>query len=230
MNATIDHVSDAEMSKQIRKDFMWNKDAFAVNRYCGVNLSDDLSICGDRLAYVSRTGKMPDKDAQSQECERRLRMLAQQAMTLRTCKVINALKETAITIEPHGAFPWEGIRDAISKMPPQCNVHFVLNRHTASKVSFLDTHEWVSGERVPTISIEESVFVGLNGIDHVVPNGIVFLLGSEDPAGHNSEGLTLHCFEPDAFEAETHVNLENRVCLRDRFKVSVNGHCYQFKV
>ena len=224
MSTDNDGVSDdVELTRAIRHDFMLNRFDFEVNKYCGLNLLDaNEAFDGKQYAYVSHAPK-----SGRIERDRRLRMLAQQAMAFRTNRVIATLMEQATVIGR------EKIHEIANTMPKHGRVRFVLSPETAEKVSLADAIEWQKLCCRPEICIEQSVRVSSVGkgmlAEFVCPNGTVFVVWSEEPAIRNSCGLRCDCSEKDAFLVQWNPDTEV-ACVVDRFNISADGHCYQFRI
>lgn len=95
------------MQEQLQKDFSFNVEDFAVNKYAKlVRIDGEATGEWERFAFGDRVSK----NAPEHEMERRCRWLAQKAMTHRANEAMKAIQESAIDIQIGDAI---SIADAI---------------------------------------------------------------------------------------------------------------------
>jgi hypothetical protein len=218
---------------------------FPLLQYGRLMVSSSKEFQGTELmrhAFSSVLGKMTSEQAEWDERDRRGRMLAQHAMTLRASKTVELLLKCPDV-------PINGIESAIGKMPRIGGmVCAVMNPETADVVSVKNLVEMFGCGIVPVIEKTIRVVPSEDGTanrfaEFIVPKGIVLLVYREQSpfeASHrmpvNSSGriggiipeglrgLSLIVYERRNLCVET--NLPT-ISVSDRFLPVVNGHCYR---
>lgn len=170
------------MQEQLQKDFSFNVEDFTVNQYVKLSTIDSESAMDElekrkdaeigkwwKCSFVDKLarGQFPSGEAFEAEVGRRLRSLAQRAMTFRTQQAIKSIEANAIDI---GLPEARAIADNI-----QTKLCIVYNPDTAeSGIPFPE----LNGERIveKNVCVTSGRGIGSMTASYVMAEGQVFLI------------------------------------------------------